>query len=115
MDFPYGETVVRQRGVSTSNPYSTEATELDWTTPTTLTINGCAFDPGGSSEPTEQGRNAVITQPTVYAPPGSDITAADRLVVRSRTWLVDGDPAEYVNPFTGWEPGLVVKLKAVEG
>lgn len=113
--FPHGETVVRQRATSADNPYSGEAGDTDWTTPGLLTITGCAFDPGGSLEPTEQGRTAVITQPTLYAPPNSDVLAGDRLVVRGRTWDVDGDPADWRSPFTGWEPGMAIKLKAVEG
>lgn len=115
MDFPYGETAVRQRATTSVDPYSGEATGPDWTTPDSLDIPGCAFDPGGSTEPLEQGRTAVITQPTVYAPFGADVRAGDRLVVRGRTWEVDGDPADYRSPFTGWEPGTTIKLKVVEG
>lgn len=113
--FPYGETVIRQRATIVVDPYSGEPGDTDWTNLSVLTIVGCAFDPGGSLEPTEQGRTSVITQPTVYAPPGSDVLAGDRLVVRGRTWDVDGDPADWRSPFTGWEPGMVIKVKAVTG
>lgn len=113
--FPYGETVTRQRAQAVADRFSGEATALDWSSPDELAIAGCAFDPGSSSEPLEQARGAVVTQPTVYAPRGADVLAADRIVVRGRTWQVDGDPADYRNPFTGWAPGLVIKLKAVTG
>ena len=115
MDFPYGETAVRQRATTSVDPYSGEATGSDWTTPDELEIPGCGFDPGGSTEPLEQGRTAVVTQPTVYAAGFPDVLAGDRLVVRGRTWEVDGDPQAWRNPFTGWEPGTTIKLKAVEG
>lgn len=113
--FAHGETVTRQRGAATTDPYSDEATSIDWSTPDELEIPGCGFNPGQSSEPVQDARNAVITKPEVYAPPGSDVLAGDRLVVRGKTYEVDGDPADWRNPFTGWAPGLVIPLKVVEG
>jgi hypothetical protein len=113
--FPFGETVVRQRATSVTDPYSGEATGASWDAPSTLTIPGCGFNPGQSSEPVQDARNAVITRPEVYAPSGADILAGDRLVVRGETFDVDGDPADWRSPFTGWRPGLVVPLKRVEG
>lgn len=112
--FPYGETVTRQRAVQVSDPYSGETT-ASWTNPAEVTISGCAFDPGSSGETLDLARNVLTTQPKVYAPAGSDITAADRLVVRGVTYEVDGDVAEWRSPFTGWEPGIVVPLKRSEG
>jgi hypothetical protein len=113
--FPHGETVTRQRGVMVTDPYSGQATSLDWTTPTTLSIPGCGFNPGSSSEPVQDGRNAVITKPEVYAPAGMDVLAGDRLVVRGVTYEVSGRPQAWVSPFTGWAPGLVIVLDLVEG
>lgn len=115
MDFPYGETVTRQRGTPTVDPYSGEATGVDWTTPTELAIPGCAFNPGRSTEPLQDARTAVLTQPEVYAPYGSDVLAGDRLVVRGDVYEVDGNPADWRSPFTGWEPGMVIPLKRAEG
>lgn len=113
--FAFGETVVRLRAVVVLDPYSGEPVALDWTDPDQLDINGCAFAPGGSEEPLEQGRNAVVTSPTVYAPTGADVEARDRLVIRGRTWDVDGDPADWRHPMTGWMPGVVIPLKEVAG
>lgn len=113
--FPFGETVTRLRASSAADRFSGESTAEDWSSPDELAILGCGFDPGDSTEPLEAGRDAVLAKPTVYAPSGADVTALDRLIVRGRTWQVDGDPADYRNPLTGWEPGLVIKLKAVSG
>lgn len=113
--FAHGETVTRLRATTTSNPYSGDSDRLDWTDPDTLDIPGCGVNPGGSNEPTQDARHAVITQPEVYAPAGADVLAGDRLLVRSRTFDVDGDPQDWRSPFTGWQPGLVIKLKIVEG
>ncbi|MFJ9313797.1 hypothetical protein ACIRN4_06350 [Pimelobacter simplex] len=113
--FAFGETVTRLRGTPVTDPYSIEATDLDWTSPDALPIPGCGFAPSGSAEPLEQGRNAVITTPTVYAPAGADVLAHDRLIVRGRTWQVKGDPADWRHPMTGWTPGLVIQLEEVAG
>lgn len=115
MDFPHGETVTRQRGVATVDPYSGEATGVDWTTPDELEIPGCAFNPGRSTEPVQDARTAVITEPEVYAPFGSDVRAGDRLVVRGVTFDVQGNPGDWRSPFTGWEAGMAIPLKRTEG
>lgn len=111
----YGETVTRLRGVPKSDRFSGEATTLDWSDPLELDISGCAFDPGSSIEPLEIGRDAVVTRPTVYAPSGADVLAGDRIVIRGRTWQVDGEPADYRSPFSGWAAGLAIHVKAVSG
>lgn len=117
--FTYGETVVRLRAPLVPDPYTGENTRVDWddedNPPAELDIPGCLFDPGGSTEPSEVGRESVVTKPTVYAPFGADVLAGDRVVVRGRVWQINGDPAEWRNPFTGWEPGLVLNLMAVDG
>lgn len=115
MDFPYGETVTRLRGTPAFNNYSDEPDGTDWNAPDSLDIPGCGFNPGQSSEPVQDARNAVVTQPEVYAPAGSDVLPGDRLVVRGVTYEVDGRPADYRSPFTGWTPGLVIALKEVQG
>lgn len=111
--FAHGETVTRLRGAKITDRYGNETTS--WASPTSLTIPGCGFNPGGSIEPTQDGRNAVITRPEVYAPADADVDAGDRIVVRGDTYEVDGKPAEWRSPFTGWAPGMVIALKEVEG
>lgn len=113
--FAFGETVTRLRGAPATDPYSGQATGIDWDTADELDIDGCGFNPGQSSEPLQEARNAVLTQPEVYAPVGSDVLAGDRVVVRGKTYDVDGDPADWRSPFTGWQPGMVIALKRVEG
>lgn len=113
--FTHGETITRLRATAEVDPYSDEPADTDWDSPDQLPIPGCGFNPGRSSEPLQDARNAVVTQPEVYAPTGSDVLAGDRLVVRGVTYDVDGDPASWVSPFTGWAPGVVIPLKVVSG
>lgn len=113
--FANGETVTRLRATAVTDPYSGEANGKSWTGPSQLDIEGCGFNPGGSSEPVQNSRNAVITKPEVYAPADADVLSGDRLVVRGVTYEVAGNPAAWVSPFTGWAPGLVIALDLVEG
>lgn len=113
--FPAGETVTRLRATLATDPYSTEATAEDWTTPDSLDIDGCGFNPGPSSEPAQTARTSVVTKPEVYAPVDADVKSGDRLVVRGDTYEVSGRPQRWISPFTGWAPGLVIALDLVEG
>lgn len=115
MEFTYGETVTRLRGTLVVDPYSGEANGVDWTTPASLAIPGCAFNPGQTAEPVQDARTAVITQPEVYDPSYADVLPGDRLVVRGKTYEVDGDVQDWGNPFTGWRPAQLIKLKRVAG
>jgi len=110
----FGESVVRvRRGAQTGEdrygqPVYGAAAET--------TIEGAAFDPGGSVEPVEVGRTPVITTPRVYFPDGSpDIVPTDRLRVRGVLYAVTGRPAAWVYPWSGATSGTVVELEAVEG
>lgn len=115
MDFPFGETVTRQRATAATDPYSNEATGLDWSDPDELEIDHCCIALGGSLEPTVDARNAVESDYDVILPAGSDVTAADRLVIHGRVCDVRGRPFDWLNPFTGWRPGMVARAKLVEG
>ncbi len=113
--FLFGESVTRQRAATSVDPYTSES-RPDWTkTPVSVTITGCAFDPGGSTEAVDIGRAPVTTSPRLFAPVGSDIKSGDRIVARGATFEVDGNPADWRSPFTGWNPGIVVGLQLVEG
>lgn len=77
-------------------------------------VAGCAFDPGLSNE-IIGGRDMVTTQPTLYMPAGTVVGPVDRVTVRGDTYEVDGSPDEWTGPFTGWNAGVVVKLRQVTG
>jgi hypothetical protein len=77
------------------------------------TVSG-AYAPGGSTE-LIQGRDTVTTQPIVYLPAGTVVNPADNIIVAGVRYLVDGSPNNWANPFTGWVPGVEVKLLVVTG
>ena len=76
---------------------------------------GGAFDPGGSREPVEVGREPVITQPKLYFTEPVDLTAGDRVRVRGVEFDVLGTPAEWSSPWSGAVRGVVVEVKVVAG
>ncbi len=115
MTLPYGLPAVRRRAPRKVNGYSGETEDLNWAAAVDVDLGTCAFDPGGSVEPTLDGRASVVTQPSaLFVNEHPDVRADDRLVIGEREWQVDGDPADYRNPWSNFG-GLVVRLKAVEG
>jgi hypothetical protein len=111
--FPFGETVEVLSPSSTTDAYNN--TVEDWTTPTETPVEDVGVEPRPSTEDNRDARNAVTSGFTLYMPAGSVVTAKNRVRVRGDDYAVDGEPAEWRNPFTGWEPGLVVQTKRMEG
>lgn len=61
-------------------------------------------------------RETTITQPTLFIEGRPDIHSGDPIIVDGVDgWEVDGDPAVYLHPWTGWEAPLVVKLRKKVG
>lgn len=115
MDFPYGETVQVLTAGTTTDPYSGEETPSWEETPTSVDVSGVAVEPRPSGEPLQDARNQVTSGFTLYMPPGTAITPQNRVSVRGVTYDVLGEAAVWINPFTGWEPGIVVQVERSEG
>lgn len=112
--FAFAEAVTVQTATAVLDPYSGETTGTDWTTPITR-AESCGVAPGGSTEPNEVARNAIDSDFDLIFDHDPGISAADRVVVRGLTCEVDGRPFVYRSPFTGWEPGTLVRVKIREG
>jgi hypothetical protein len=110
-NFPENFTILTQ--VKRNTPDSDGNDVYD---PATVTVTG-AFAPEGSTE-LIQGQDTVISNPTIYLSPDSPIPAATDKVRREltgETFDIDGQPAVFVNPFTGDQPGAVLRLERVTG
>lgn len=114
MDFPFGETVTVLTAGTKSDPYSDD-TEPDWDNPTSATVSGVAVEPRPSQEPLQDARNATVSGFTLYMPAGTEIGSQNKVTVRGKTYDVLGDAADWRDPFTGWQPGLVVQVGLTEG
>lgn len=108
--FPFGETaVLHQHNGSTRDGDGNDIPSF-----TDIPVDKGAFDPGGSTE-LVQGQDIVSAQPRWFPPAGVVVAPVDQVTIRGVRYEVDGQPADFLNPFTGWHPGMVVNLKAVSG
>lgn len=112
MDFPYGETVTVQTPATSTDRYGKTVT--DWSNPATRP-ESCAVGPGGSSEPSLDARAAIDSDFDLFFDHDPAIVASERVVVRGLVCDVDGHPFSWRSPFSGWEPGTVVRVKIREG
>lgn len=102
--FPFGREIglIRRTKLPTPDAYGD-----DQYTVTEETVRG-AYSPAGSAEAKGTG---VVTQPTVYLPPGlAPLTFNDAVRVDGVIYEIDGDPMDWQNPFTGHKPGIEVRL-----
>lgn len=64
----------------------------DWDDPDRLVVSGCSVQPA-SSTLSQDGRVQGVTNGlTVYAPPGADIKAGDRIEYNGETYTINGAP-----------------------
>lgn len=87
----YHDEAVRQRATATTDRYGNSV--QDWTAPAEVTIT-CTIQPADSRENVVD-RDTVVTRYRLFCAPDTDITSADRLVWRGRTFEVDGDLEEH--------------------
>lgn len=109
----FGEPVIRRRNQQTGTDRYLDPIYEDVDT---LLEERAAFDPGGTVEPVEVGRERVVTTPKLYfREQRPDLTRDDRVVMRGKEYQVDGDPSDWVSPYGTSLGGLVVELKIGEG
>jgi hypothetical protein len=106
--FPFPETFTILTGVVTGQ----DGDGNDVTTPAEVATSG-AFAPTGSTE-LIQGEAVVLDHDTIYLSDGAPTPGpADKIRARGVVYDIDGTPAEYHNPLTGYEPGAVLRLLKV--
>lgn len=111
--FAFPEPVEILSPGTVTDPYSGESV-TGWDTSTSRD-ESCAVAPGGSTEPTQVARDAIDSDFDLIFDHDPGISAADRVVVRGLECEVDGHPFAYRSPFTGWEPGTLVRVTIREG
>lgn len=108
--FPFAETFTIVSRTVTSQ----DADGNDVYSDTEMSTTG-AFAPEGSSE-LIQGQNTVLTHPTIYLSNGAPVPSpTDKIRARGILYDIDGEPQVFHNPFTGEEPGPVLRLLRVTG
>lgn len=115
----YAEMVTRLRAPFTADSYAVvdgapASTKRDWDNATELLFDAAVAD-SGSVEPLLDGREPVDSDFILYGPAGIDILPTDRLIIRGLTCNVVGRPFDWRSPFTGWQPGTVIRASIREG
>lgn len=116
MGYAYGETVVVTAAAVTQDDYDNDVE--DWDDPSTvMTVDGVGVEPRPSGEQFQNDRNSVIDGYTLYDPSNAlaAVLATHRISVRGSVWSVNGPPAVWRSPLTGWEPGVVVQVGRIDG
>jgi hypothetical protein len=108
-----GETVTVLRAGSTTDAYGDPA--FDWATPVEIPHPGSAVAPRLEDEDRRNGREGIVTGWTVYFPPGADVRGTDRVRIRGLVYRVDGQPAQWTNPYSTKDRGTVIHAGEVEG
>lgn len=81
-------------------------------------IGGCAVAPGAVVEPFEANREGAGVEFTLYMPPGTAVSARDRVTLpgHSEPFDVLGGGKDWGrNPFTGKPAGVVVEVGRFDG
>lgn len=108
MDFPHGEPI--SVVTRTASGQRDSAGNVTKPVESTVTYTG-AFDPAIGFD---QQSGQVSSQPQAYLPFNAAVSSSSVLVIRGKRYEVDGEPAPWRNPFTGWSPGVQVPLRRVE-
>lgn len=89
------DTATILRATATGGGYAGETGEPDWTAPTETEV-ACSIQPGSSVEQ-GQDRETVVADWVGFFPAGTDLTNADRVSWRGRTFTVDGEVGLWVH------------------
>lgn len=107
--FGHGESVLHH--VATTSRNAVGQTRTTHAAP--VEVPGCAFAPESTQEPRDGTQVRTVSTAKLYVPPGLVVQPSDEFTVRGVRYAVEGDPGQWVNPFTGWAPGAEIKLRRV--
>lgn len=119
MSWAYGDTItVIRQTPGTINDLGQEVPGE----PNEFDIHNCAVSPsagvGGAASSQEDvyARDVLTHKALVYMTADAPaVLATDRVRYRGQEYAVDGSPAEWHSPLTGWYPGRQISLLRVRG
>lgn len=113
--FAYGETVAFYEAGERVDPYSGATVKDDWDHPVLMLEETAAVAPAGSTEVlVDYGHPVDWDYDLIF----DHLVTVDRLwrvSVRGDLLRVNGRPAQWRSPFTGWEAGTVVRAGGSDG
>lgn len=108
-------SLTRRRAKKKIDPYNPDRVVDDWSDPELLSFGGFVSSQI-STEQTDAVRSQLITTVQIVVPnPAVDIAKGDRITDGTHVWSVTGIPTHDMNPFTSWQPTLVVDVEEVNG
>jgi hypothetical protein len=108
---PFGPLVTLHRRVQTGVDRYNGPTY----TTTDVVVKSIAFDHGGSVELAD-GLLSTVSRPTAFLTPDTVVSHLDGITANGVRYEVDGTPTPgNVNPWTGWQPGIEVRLRLPTG
>lgn len=90
------------------------STERDWASAAQHELAGCIAVPVSTADDAQSARPGISADATLYAPPGSDVAAQDRVTCRLGTFRVAGAPMPVASP-TGRLDHIKCYLERREG
>lgn len=111
----HGETVVFYEAGTRTDPYSGAVVRDDWATARQVLTVTAGVEPMAGAEPALVDRGPLRVAFRLYAPGIVAVQPSWRALVRGDLYEVVGEPAQWVNPFTGWAPGTVIEVGVTRG
>lgn len=110
------ETFTRLRAQQIPDPYNPDSTVPDWSTPDELPLRG-SWDSTGSSFGADPVRVQLTTAKRIAIfTPNADVREGDRIrAADGAVFTITGRPARDINPWTGWQPTVVLDVEHKEG
>lgn len=118
-EFEGGEAFTRLRAGERTDPYSNRTAREDWSPAAVarLPLPAAYLASAGSAESLAPSRRQTATKAQLVIPDAStDVQPGDRVEhADGRLWRVTGYGERDRNPWTGWQPTLVVNLEEHRG
>lgn len=111
------EAFTRLRAQQVPDSYNPERTVDDWSqAPDELPLRG-SWDSGGSSFGSDPVRLQLTTSKRIAIfTPSADVREGDRIrSADGAVFTVTGRPSRDINPWTGWQPTVVLDVEHKEG
>lgn len=118
MEFPFGESLERERRKPVANPYNpARPIPGSWDGPLdTISLPGGFVASSTSQALPDATREELRTSKSLYLTDTSlDVKAGDRIRRGSETYYVRERPEGDMNPWTGWRPVVEIPLSMTEG
>lgn len=118
--FPYGikATVVKRTRRTTPNLDGNDVytdTEFEVSDVVTWPSTSSLVGQGLRIEMRTGDQSTAVASLQALLPPNTDVTAFDAVRIGDVLWEIEGDPSIYISPFTGTNPGVLVRLVRVTG